>query len=439
MSTPGLNADYGRLRWRMFALTWLAYVGFYLARKSFAVAKVAFATNPESGVDLSRAELAIVDSSYLIAYACGQFVWGPLGDRLGPRFILTIGFSLLIAASLASGFATTLLVFSLFMIVQGVGQATGWSNLVKAMSSWFKVGERGRVMGWWCTSYTVGAAIAPPLAAWSMELMGEPGKPYWPAAFWVPAVIVAVIFVLVRLGLVDRPEKLGLPSIEEKRPEESTHAVARESGAHAWGAVGKVARLPAVWLLAACYFSIKLTRYAFYFWGPLYVNEKLGSGVFDSAITVAWLPLGGVLGVLVSGYLSDLVFHAKRIPVAAISLLLAVVVLALGQVVPIPTETAMGVYFFLIGFFIFGPDSIVSATSAMDFGTSEGSGTAAGIINGVGSIGAVLGVVLAGTITTEDNWTPLFYTFIGGLLVSTVVLIPLWNSRPSSESSPLAS
>ena len=37
------------------------------------------------------------------------------------------------------------------------------------MSSWFSVNERGRVIGWWCTHYTVGAAVALPFAGWMMD------------------------------------------------------------------------------------------------------------------------------------------------------------------------------------------------------------------------------------------------------------------------------
>ena len=34
------NTAYTRWRWQIFTITWLAYVGFYLTRKSFSVAKI---------------------------------------------------------------------------------------------------------------------------------------------------------------------------------------------------------------------------------------------------------------------------------------------------------------------------------------------------------------------------------------------------------------
>ena len=67
----GSNRTYERLRWQIFFITWLAYLGFYLTRKSFSVAKVDL-LKPEV-MGWSKAELAGMDGTYLIAYAVGQF------------------------------------------------------------------------------------------------------------------------------------------------------------------------------------------------------------------------------------------------------------------------------------------------------------------------------------------------------------------------------
>ena len=65
----------------------------------------------------------------------------------------------------------------------------------------------------------------------------------------------------------------------------------------------------------------------------------------------------------------------------------------------------MAAFFFLVGVFLFGPDSMISATAAMDFGTKRGAGTATGFVNGIGSIGGILGGYLPGVITTKTDWT----------------------------------
>jgi sugar phosphate permease len=441
-------ARYERLRRQTFAITWLVYAGYYLTRQSFSVAKDALEADPL--VHLLRREMGLIDSAYLAVYSLGQFVFGPLSDRFGPRRILILGMSLSMIAAAGFGLSTTLAAFLACAILQGIAQSTGWTATSKAMSSWFFVGERGRVLGWWCTHYTVGAAIAAPFAGWLMDVYarppapGEPAAPYWPAAFWGPAAVLGGIVFLTWKFLRDRPEDVGLPPIEQyvghASPPPSGTTAAHDHAAQpaaaadgsSWRRIGAVLSSPGVWALAVAYFPIKLARYSFYFWGPKYVAESLGTTAFTSAMTAAWMPIGGIVGVVLSGYISDYLFGARRAPVIVLSLLLAAAVMLAG-LAPIHNLWVMIAFFFLAGMFLFGPDSMVSATAAIDFGTKRGAGAATGFVNGVGSIGAILGGYLPGVLTNKDDWTLFFQISLAGLIVSAVILIPLWRTKPSAD------
>ncbi len=427
-----LNPRYERWRWRTFGITWLIYASFYLTRQSFAVAKVAIPFDPS--VSLTRSDLGLIDSTYLTVYMIGQFVFGPLGDRFGPRRILLFGLGLSVLAAAGFGLSTTLVAFLLWSVLQGVAQSTGWSNTTKTMSSWFSINERGRVIGWWCTHYTLGAAIALPFAGWAMDYFGRARfttfvlpaaalagpalscspiaglapvmlfgtvAPFWPAAFWAPAVVVAIVFVLAWLLLRDRPEDVGLPPIEEyhgdELPQQVSDAPIAEAPEGSWQTIGAVLTTPRIWRLALAYFSVKLVRYAFYFWGPKYVAETLHSDAFASTVIAAAMPIGGLVGVIAGGYLSDKLFQARRAPVTVLSLLAAAVMMTVG-LVSVHNVWILAAFFFFVGVFLFGPDSMISATASIDFGTKRGAGTAVGIVNGIGSIGGILGGWLPGAL-----------------------------------------
>lgn len=90
----------------------------------------------------------------------------------------------------------------------------------------------------------------------------------------------------------------------------------------------------------------------------------------------------------------------------------------------------MAGFFFLVGVFLFAPDSMISSTASVDFGTKRGAGTATGVVNCIGSVGGILGGYLPGKITSGGDWTPLFVVFQVGLLASALILIPLWKSKP---------
>ena len=436
-----MDPRYERLRWRTFGVTWFVYAAYYFTRQSstFSVAKVAFADDPR--VSLARHQLGWIDAGSLTTYMFGQFLFGPLGDRFGPRRILVWGMAFSVIAAAASGFSTTFAAFFVFALIQGLAQSTGWSNVNKAMSSWFSLRERGAVVGWWCTHYTVGAAVAAGFAGWMMMYFGQVRTgaagaevvPYWPGAFWGPAVVLTVAMVLTWLLLVNRPEDAGLPPIEQYHGEPQS-IISEEDRVDppaegSWRNIGEVLATPSIWLLALAYFSIKFARYSFLCWGPVYLSESTGASAGASSVSTIAMSVGGALGVILTGYISDRFFQSRRAPVAVLSLLATVGIMFVG-LWPIREIWFMGAFFFFVGLFLFGPDSLVSSTASMDFGTKRGAGTATGFINGIGSIGGILGGYLPGKITTEANWTPIFNLMLIGLTASAIILFPLWRKKP---------
>lgn len=156
----GLNRKSRLWRYRIFALTWLAYGGFYLCRKNFSIAMPLL--NQDLG--FTKDHLAMMLFLYSLFYAIGQFYSGFLSDKFGPRLIVGIGLVLSVLANVVMGFGAALLVFGLLLCINGTGQSTGWSGTVKNMAPWFRRKERGVVMSWWSTCYVVGAIVATALA-----------------------------------------------------------------------------------------------------------------------------------------------------------------------------------------------------------------------------------------------------------------------------------
>jgi len=425
--TASIEHRYRHWRMRIFAITWLAYASFYLVRKSFAVAKVAFADDPN--VQLTKPQMGQIDSVYLILYSLGQFIWGPLGDRLGARRVVVTGMSIAVVAAVGTGLITAFWAFMALAALQGIGQSSGWSALVKNMSSWFSRDERGRIMGWWCTNYAIGGLVAGIFAAEMIDLFG-----HWQFGFFIPALTLGLVLILFLLFQRNRPEDIGLPPIEVLHGQRQ-YVVASPGGPNqpaegSWKAMAEVLLKPTVWALAVSYFSLKLTRYALLFWGPMYVKEMLGTGVAESAWTSAAFELGGPLGVIAAGYASDRLFAARRIPVAVISLSILAGVLLLADQAVAMGQLGMAAFFFAAGFFLFGPDSLIVGAAAMDFGTKKGAGTAAGWINGVGSVGSILGGLLPGYVSTSEDWSTIFALFAAAVVVTALVLLPFWKTTP---------
>jgi len=96
---------------------------------------------------------------------------------------------------------------------------------------------------------------------------------------------------------------------------------------------------------------------------------------------------------------------------------------------------AIGLGFFGIGFLLYIPDSLISGTAAIDFGTKKGASTAAGLINGCGSIGAIVGGTLPGLLEEGLGqgayiWDYVFTGLAISLLTAALLLLPRWNAMP---------
>ena len=83
----------------------------------------------------------------------------------------------------------------------------------------------------------------------------------------------------------------------------------------------------------------------------------------------------------------------------------------------------------LVGFMLFGPDTIISGAASVGVGGKEEAVVAAGIINGIGSIGPIVQEPLIGWLLDtfpEDELTPVTILFISMSVVATLLLGTMW-------------
>ena len=424
----GNNPRYERWRWQIFGITWLAYAGLYLTRKSFSVAKIELAKPDVMG--LSDGDMSRIDGAFLLAYAIGQFACGIAGDKFGARRVVLIGMLGSVLAAFAMGASSLTVVFGILFFIQGLCQATGWAPLSKNLGNFFSRRERGVVMGLWCSNYAVGGLIASIYAGYVGERLG------WRYAFFIPALTLLAIWVLFLFLQRNQPEDVGLPPVEEYHNENPDmpllQAAAQPPPEGSWKVILGVLRNPMVMLLAAVYFCLKPTRYAILFWGPKYINDKLGTGMAASGFLSAMFELAGPFSVILAGFVSDKIFSSRRMPVSIICLGLLAFVLFFLDKLP-ATRLMLGGCLFLIGMLTYAPDSLISGTSAVDFGTKSGASTASGLINGFGSVGAIVGGTLPGFVHKAWGWQGVFTMLAVAVLVAAVLLLPKWNALPTES------
>ncbi len=403
---------------RAWVLTWFAYATYYAGRKGFSVAKKTLATD----VGLSERTLGAIDTAYLSAYSLGQLLNGLLGDRVGARRL--IGFGLLGSAlcCTALGASSTALAFGVAFCVNGLFQATGWPGTTLSMAEWTTPRNRGTVMAFWSTCYQVGGVVANALCGYLLIRFG------WRSAFLGPALLLVLMAGLILMALPSRARNAGTTQ-SAVSPEDVAASAALSAEARR-----RALRSTVLWSYGSSYFFIKFVRYALLFWLPYYLSTALGYAADVAANVSSAFEVGGVVGVIALGVLSDRWRSVSRATLSAASLFgLALALYGYTLVAHwgvLPSALALA----LVGALLFGPDALLSGAAAQDAGGPRAASTATGLVNGIGSLGAIVEGLAIPTLSAHFGWRALFPALVLSALAAVLALIPamLKPARPAT-------
>lgn len=401
---------------QVFLVTWITYAGFYFCRKNLSIVLPIL----QGTAGLNGLKLANIVFGYTLCYVCGQFVCGVLSDRVGARRVVGAGLLLAAGANLLMGIHGTYVWLLFFGCLNGLGQSTGWSGLVKIMACWFSSARRGVVMAWWGTNYVLGGFLATAFATWAVTQQTLLPQLGWRRGFLLPALILLGIAVLFLGGTPDTQ-----PGRDRQRhPGLGSKAQAARSN---WAHLAALLRRRSLWLVSVSYFFLELSRYALMFWLPLYMVDRLHYSLRLSGYMSSLYELVGIAGALIAGYASDRLMHSRRAPVAAVMLAgLGVVLLCqtmLAHFGPLGTATVVS----LAGIFSYGPDTLLSGACAQDIGEAEAAATATGLVEGTGHMGALFSPYVVVCVSGRYGWDWLFPVFASTAFVAGAVLMPLWN------------
>jgi sugar phosphate permease len=191
------------------------------------------------------------------------------------------------------------------------------------------------------------------------------------------------------------------------------------------GAAARSEALPRAFLVSVVamgliYFGFKFLRYALDSWSALILGEHFGLSASFAAYWSTAFDWVGFLGVLVAGYWSDRLPGARRTPVIfwmTCGCFVAVTAMwMVGLTSPILFVVLLGV----IGFMAMGPDSLLAGPSAMDAGSRRQAAVAAGVINGLGSIGPIVQEPVIGWLKKTQGLDSVFLLLVVIVFLTTV-------------------
>lgn len=309
-----IQSRFEQLRWRVYALLVLSYIGVYFHRMAPAAVSAdlmqAFAT--------TGAALGSLAATYYYVYTAMQIPSGILADTLGPRRVVTVGALVAGIGSILFGQAPDFASASLGRLLVGLGVSVVFVGLMKSNTIWFSERRYGAISGLTLLIGNLGSILAAgPLAVLLLH------------HDWRDVFVAAGVFSILLAGLTawlvrDRPEDAGLPSVREieglpPHPKREHHWL-RE--------LRKVLTTRSAW--PGFWVNLGITGNFFAFaglWGIPLMRDVHGLGRADAALYTTSALAGFAVSCLLAGWLSDHI--GRRRPVVVGSGILSVLVWAM--------------------------------------------------------------------------------------------------------------
>ncbi|MEW5722162.1 MAG: MFS transporter [Thermodesulfobacteriota bacterium] len=374
-------------RWLVFCLLAVGYLLVYFHRTSPAVVAVDLMNDLAADATL----MGILGSAYFYPYALMQLPAGLLSDSWGPRRTITVFFLLAGAASIFFGLAPTAQWATLARVLVGLGVAMLFVPTMKVLTQWFKLTEFAMMTGILMAVGGAGVLIAAQPLAWLSGLLGWRGS--FMAIGGVTLVLAALIWFLVR----NRPEELGYPPVEAAVPTSPGAAPARAIGL-GQGMKMVLAR-GSFWPLALWFFFTCGIFFSFGgLWGGPYLMQVYGLTRAEAGSILNMLAVAMIVGSPLLSFLSDRVFHSRKVLLVGCPALMVVLTAVLAFQPAGLSRPLLYVFCFLLSI---GSSAIVviAFASTKELFPVSIAGTAVGLVNffpffGGAVVQNVLGAVL---------------------------------------------
>ena len=417
-------------KWSTFLSATLGYGMYYVCRLSLNVVKKPIV---EEGV-FSETELGIIGSVLFFTYAIGKFTNGFLADRSNINRFMSTGLLVTALVNLCLGFVNSFILFAVLWGISGWFQSMGAASCVVGLSRWFDDKERGSFYGFWSASHNIGEALTFIIVASVVSAWG------WRYGFWGAGMVGIVGALVIWQFFHDNPQSKGLPLVNQ--PKEKKVMTETETADYN-KAQKQVLLMPAIWILALSSAFMYISRYAVNSWGVFYLEAQKGYSTLDASFIISINSVCGIVGTVLSGFVSDKLFGGRRNAPALIFGLLNVVALCLFLLVPGTHLWIDALAMVLFGLSIGVLLCFLGGLMAVDIAPRNASGAALGVVGIASYVGAGVQDVMSGVLIEGHksvvngvevyDFTAINWFWIGAAVLSVLCALMVWNAKAPKE------
>src|SRR5690625_1502187 len=336
-------------------------------------------------LQLTMSQIGMFPAALFLGQSLVSMPAGVLTDKLGSRKMILLIVLALSGSFLVMSFSTSFTFLLLFMTIAGFAYGSSHPTTNRGIMYWFDVKGRGTAMGIKQMGVTLGSA----LAAFLLLPMAKSFS--WQVAFITSAIILLVIGLIIY--------------ILYKEPQQVQDNLKNPNG-NGFRDLIALLKHKALMLITFSAMLLSGTQMILNTFIIMFAYERLGISIILAGVLVGIAEIGGSVGRVAWGVISDRLFKGERI----IVLLVISVLSAIVSVVVVLIPSNLPFYIVAVIVFVFGISTSgfngVWMNATTEIVDRAKSGAATGVSITFGSWGVILFPPIFGFIVdTTDSYT----------------------------------
>ncbi|KRF67817.1 MFS transporter [Peribacillus butanolivorans] len=419
-------------RYVVLVVLWLVYIINYFDR----MAVLTFLPFIQEDLNLTPVEVGQLASVFFFAYAAAQISAGYLADKIGPKKVMYIAILVFTVITALTGAVKNFTQFLLLRIGLGFGEGHHFAPAIRAINNWFPQNEKGRATSFFATSWAVAPAIVPVIVT-SISFYFFGGD--WRPVFYVLAIPGAVAIFLLWFFVSNTPKEMiakGRMSKEQDidgQNDSPIEKMSKEEKRKTYGLFLKDFHFYVYTLLLFCQLAV--------YWGTTtwltsFLVTQHGMNIKEMGFFGSAPYIIAFFAMLLGGWLMDKVLGRMK-PVALIGGIGSIPVLWMLGAIDSGKPALLLTLLLLVGFFVNLNFGSIYAFLPKRY-PKEIVGSATGLSNGIGQLGAFVSPLVAGYLVTvgadgSQDFGNVFIFFASVAALSVVCAIIL-KEKPVSDS-----
>ncbi len=385
----------------LFGCVWINY----MSRTNISIAGTTM--REDLGIDMLK--MGLIFSAFSWTYGWLQIPGGIFVDAFRTRRFYAVIMFFWSCATVLQGFANSLFGIIGLRLSLGLFQAPSYPAHNKMVTRWFPTHERATAIATYTSAQFLVLALMPPVFVFLMDTVT------WRGLFIVTGIVSILGSIVMYLIYRDPQDHKTVNQAELDYIEsggglindgETAESEADKSKFN-WADLAEAFKHRKLWGVYLGQFCLGSLFVFFLTWFPTYLKETRGLSLASTGNWVMLPPLGAFCGVLLSGYVSDLLIKrgvspgaSRKVPVLCGMVLGSAIIGA-----NFTDSTAMVILFMTVALFGNGLASITWVFIS-SIAPIRCMGLVGGVFNFVGNLAGITLPIIIGVLARDGNFKP---------------------------------